>query len=189
MWSSIIPSTTAIPIHPLWVSSFLTTFPSAETAEDTPVPSGPHPASPAGSPCTEPALTLHTGHAIRLLLPGGCPTCAPNVTDFGAPCLPWSDVLPLLERPPPAVWTLLRGQRHNFCQSRDGADRPLSFYPNARWRGLGDWANVTAYTVSASGGGTQNSQGAGLAWSGRGVLLGERRHGLAWLRYPGDGLH
>lgn len=69
----------------------------------------------------------------------GCRASEPwvNETDFGAPCLRWAEVPPFLERSPPAGWAQLRGQRHNFCQSPDGADRPWCFYAKAR--GKVDW--------------------------------------------------
>ncbi|KAM5255252.1 LOW QUALITY PROTEIN: neurotrypsin [Ctenodactylus gundi] len=71
--------------------------------------------------------------------PGGCLAGQPrpNVTDFGAPCLRWAEVPPFLERSPPAGWAPLRGQRHNFCWSPDGAVRPWCFYASAR--GTVDW--------------------------------------------------
>ncbi|XP_066240409.1 neurotrypsin [Saccopteryx leptura] len=104
------------------------------------------PASPLSRPPRLPPasraprpLALHAGHA-PCPHPGGCPSGGPwvNVTDSGAPCLRWVDVPPLLERSPPAAWAALRGQRHNFCRSPDGAGRPWCFYRNAR--GRGDWA-------------------------------------------------
>ncbi|KAF6306975.1 serine protease 12 [Rhinolophus ferrumequinum] len=93
---------------------------------------------PPPAPGAQSPLALHAGRAIRPH-PGGCPAGGPwvNVTDFGAPCLRWADVPPLLERSPPAGWAPLRGQRHNFCRSTDGAGRPWCFYRNAR--GRGDW--------------------------------------------------
>lgn len=93
---------------------------------------------PPPAPGAQSPLALHAGRAIQPH-PGGCPAGGPwvNVTDFGAPCLRWADVPPLLERSPPAGWAPLRGQRHNFCRSTDGAGRPWCFYRNAR--GRGDW--------------------------------------------------
>ncbi|KAM7142967.1 neurotrypsin isoform 2-T2 [Molossus nigricans] len=83
-------------------------------------------------------LAFHAGHAPRPH-PGAWPAGGPwvNVTDFGAPCLRWADVPPFLERSPPSGWASLRGQRHNFCRSPDGAGRPWCFYPSAR--GQADW--------------------------------------------------
>ncbi|XP_008065553.1 neurotrypsin, partial [Carlito syrichta] len=88
-----------------------------------------------------PAQRLHAlqaGHTPRPH-PRGCPAGEPwvNVTDFGAPCLRWAEVPPFLERSPPAGWAQLRGQRHNFCRSPDGAGRPWCFYGNAH--GKVDW--------------------------------------------------
>lgn len=93
---------------------------------------------PPAAPRAQSPLALQAGRAIRPH-PGGCPAGGPwvNVTDFGAPCLRWADVPPVLERSPPEGWAPLRGQRHNFCRSRDGAGRPWCFYRNAR--GRGDW--------------------------------------------------
>lgn len=93
---------------------------------------------PPPAPGAQSPLALHAGRAIRPH-PGGCPAGGPwvNVTDFGAPCLRWADVPPLLERSPPAGWAPLRGQRHNLCRITDGAGRPWCFYRNAR--GRGDW--------------------------------------------------
>ncbi|XP_070272992.1 neurotrypsin isoform X2 [Myotis yumanensis] len=103
----------------------------------TPRAHAPHP-RPAPRAQRPPAL--HAPHAPPTP-PGGCPAGGPwaNVTDFGAPCLRWADVPPLLERLPPADWAPLRGQRHNFCRSPDGAGRPWCFYRNAR--GRGDWGH------------------------------------------------
>ncbi|XP_044911861.1 neurotrypsin isoform X2 [Felis catus] len=87
------------------------------------------------------AQRLHALHAGRTPgpHPGDCPAGEPwvNVTDFGAPCLLWAEVPPFLERSPPASWAQLRGQRHNFCRSPDGAGRPWCFYGNAH--GKVDW--------------------------------------------------
>uniref|UniRef100_A0A2K6GL16 Neurotrypsin n=1 Tax=Propithecus coquereli TaxID=379532 RepID=A0A2K6GL16_PROCO len=71
--------------------------------------------------------------------PGGCPAGQPgaNATDLGAPCLRWAEVPPFLERPPPAGWARLRGQRDNVCRSPDGAGRPWCFYGTGR--GRADW--------------------------------------------------
>ncbi|XP_059551547.1 neurotrypsin [Myotis daubentonii] len=103
----------------------------------TPRAHAPHP-GPAPRAQRPPAL--HAPHAPPTP-PGGCPAGGPwaNVTDSGAPCLRWADVPPLLERLPPADWAPLRGQRHNFCRSPDGAGRPWCFYRNAR--GRGDWGH------------------------------------------------
>ncbi|XP_057358578.1 neurotrypsin isoform X4 [Manis pentadactyla] len=81
---------------------------------------------------------LHAGHRPGPL-PGGCPAGEPwvDVTDFGAPCLRWAEVPPFLERSPPTSWAQLRGQRHNFCRSPDGAGRPWCFYGGAH--GRVDW--------------------------------------------------
>ncbi|XP_070115809.1 neurotrypsin isoform X7 [Equus przewalskii] len=91
-----------------------------------------------------PALPAPRPHALPAgrtpgWLPGGCPAGEPwvNVTAFGAPCLRWAEVPPFLERSPPAGWARLRGQRHNFCRSPDGAGRPWCFYGNAY--GKVDW--------------------------------------------------
>ncbi|XP_046513022.1 neurotrypsin isoform X2 [Equus quagga] len=91
-----------------------------------------------------PALPAPRPHALPAgrtpgWLPGGCPAGEPwvNVTAFGAPCLRWAEVPPSLERSPPAGWACLRGQRHNFCRSPDGAGRPWCFYGNAY--GKVDW--------------------------------------------------
>ncbi|XP_053767879.1 neurotrypsin isoform X2 [Desmodus rotundus] len=93
---------------------------------------------PWPAPGAQRPLPLHAGHASRPH-PGDCPAGGPwvNVTDFGAPCLRWADVPPLLERLPPEGWAPLRGQRHNFCRSPEGAGQPWCFYRNAR--GRGDW--------------------------------------------------
>nr|XP_051676016.1 neurotrypsin isoform X3 [Oryctolagus cuniculus] len=81
---------------------------------------------------------LQAGHTPRPH-PGGCPASQSwvNVTDFGAPCLRWAEVPPFLERSPPAGWVHLRGQRHNFCRSPDGAGSPWCFYGNVH--GKVDW--------------------------------------------------
>ncbi|XP_073093187.1 neurotrypsin isoform X5 [Manis javanica] len=81
---------------------------------------------------------LHAGHRPGPL-PGGCPSGERwvDVTDFGAPCLRWAEVPPFLERSPPTSWAQLRGQRHNFCRSPDGAGRPWCFYRGAH--GRVDW--------------------------------------------------
>ncbi|XP_019817830.2 neurotrypsin isoform X1 [Bos indicus] len=88
-----------------------------------------------------PALRASRAHGLRTPRPppGDCPAGAPgaNVTDSGAPCLRWADVPPFLARSPPAGWAQLRGQRHNFCRSPDGAGRPWCFYGDAR--GKVDW--------------------------------------------------
>nr|XP_020735441.1 neurotrypsin [Odocoileus virginianus texanus] len=88
-----------------------------------------------------PALPASHAHGLRTPRPppGDCPAGAPgaNVTDSGAPCLRWADVPPFLARSPPEGWAQLRGQRHNFCRSPDGAGRPWCFYGNAR--GKVDW--------------------------------------------------
>uniref|UniRef100_A0A4W2F490 Neurotrypsin n=1 Tax=Bos indicus x Bos taurus TaxID=30522 RepID=A0A4W2F490_BOBOX len=88
-----------------------------------------------------PALRASRAHGLRTPRPppGDCPAGAPgaNVTDSGAPCLRWVDVPPFLARSPPAGWAQLRGQRHNFCRSPDGAGRPWCFYGDAR--GKVDW--------------------------------------------------
>ncbi|KAF6096411.1 serine protease 12 [Phyllostomus discolor] len=83
-------------------------------------------------------LPLHAVRASRPH-PGDCPAGGPwvNETDFGAPCLRWADVPSLLERSPPEGWAPLRGQRHNFCRSPEGAGQPWCFYPTAR--GRADW--------------------------------------------------
>ncbi|KAM5306678.1 neurotrypsin isoform 2-T2 [Glossophaga mutica] len=107
---------------------------------------------------------LHAGHASRPH-PGDCPAGGPwvNVTDFGAPCLRWADVPPLLERSPPEGWAPLRGQRHNFCRSPGGAGRPWCFYRNAR--GRGDWGYCDCRNGPASpalrlaGGGSSEREG------------------------------
>ncbi|XP_034886224.1 neurotrypsin [Mirounga leonina] len=87
------------------------------------------------------AQRLHALHAGRTPGPHhrDCPAGEPwvNVTDFGAPCLRWAEVPPFLERSPPASWAQLRGQRHNFCRSPDGAGRPWCFYGHAH--GKVDW--------------------------------------------------
>ncbi|KAM9699733.1 neurotrypsin [Dama dama] len=88
-----------------------------------------------------PALRASRAHGLRTPRPppGDCPAGAAgaNVTDSGAPCLRWADVPPFLARSPPEGWAQLRGQRHNFCRSPDGAGRPWCFYGNAR--GKVDW--------------------------------------------------
>lgn len=88
-----------------------------------------------------PALRASRAHGLRMTRPppGDCPAGAPgaNVTDSGAPCLRWADVPPFLALSPPAGWAQLRGQRHNFCRSPDGAGRPWCFYGDAR--GKVDW--------------------------------------------------
>lgn len=104
----------------------------------------PPPAALPRVPRPPPALparrlaTLHAGHRPGPL-PGGCPSGERwvDVTDFGAPCLRWAEVPPFLERSPPTSWAQLRGQRHNFCRSPDGAGRPWCFYRGAH--GRVDW--------------------------------------------------
>ncbi|MBZ3875378.1 Neurotrypsin [Sciurus carolinensis] len=90
------------------------------------------PGTPAPSPRSPPAA-----RAPRL--PGVCPAGAPwvNETARGAPCLRWAEVPALLERSPPEGWAPLRGQRHNFCRSPDGAGAPWCFYRSAP--GKADW--------------------------------------------------
>lgn len=105
-----------------------TPSPRAHFPHSQPAPRAQHP------------LALHAQHASQTP-PGDCPAGEPwvNVTDFGAPCLRWADVPPLLERLPPADWAPLRGQRHNYCRSPDCTGRPWCFYRNAR--GRGDWGH------------------------------------------------
>lgn len=98
----------------------------------------------ARAPRPLPTLAAPRPHAsparhARRPYPGGCPVGESwfNETDLGAPCLIWAEVPPFLERSPPAGWAQLRGQRHNFCQSPDGAGRPWCFYANAQ--GKVDW--------------------------------------------------
>ncbi|XP_046303083.1 neurotrypsin isoform X2 [Marmota monax] len=73
------------------------------------------------------------------LFPGVCPAGAPGIheTARGARGLPWAEVPAFLERPPPEGWASLRGQRHNFCRSPDGAGAPWCFYRSAP--GRADW--------------------------------------------------
>ncbi|KAM5233653.1 neurotrypsin isoform 3-T3 [Hipposideros larvatus] len=125
--------------HPPFPSpQFAYYLPTPRRPRRTPLSPPARPPRPAPAPRAQSPLALHAGQATRPG-PGGCPAGRPwvNVTDFGAPCLRWADVPPLLERSPPAGWAPLRGQRHNFCRSPDGAGRPWCFYRNAR--GRGDW--------------------------------------------------
>lgn len=73
------------------------------------------------------------------LFSGVCPAGAlwVNETARGARCLRWAEVPAFLERPPPEGWASLRGQRHNFCRSPDGAGAPWCFYRSAP--GKADW--------------------------------------------------
>ncbi|XP_012583423.1 PREDICTED: neurotrypsin isoform X2 [Condylura cristata] len=105
------------------------------TPPPPPLPRAPRP--PPALPAPRPHAP-HAGHASRPH-PGGCPARERwvNVTDFGAPCLRWAEVPPFPVRSPPAGWAPLRGQRHNFCRSPDGAGRPWCFYGNAQ--GKVDW--------------------------------------------------
>lgn len=114
-------------------------LPMPQRHQRTPLPAAlprvprPPPALPARR-----LATLHAGHRPGPL-PGGCPSGERwvDVTDFGAPCLRWAEVPPFLERSPPTSWAQLRGQRHNFCRSPDGAGRPWCFYRGAH--GRVDW--------------------------------------------------
>jgi hypothetical protein len=112
-------------------AQYLYSLPTRQRPQRTPPPP-PLPRPPRAIPA------LQAGHTPRPH-PGGCPTGGlfVNVTDFGAPCLRWAEVPPFLQRSPPASWAQLRGQRHNFCRSPDGAGRPWCFYVNAH--GKVDW--------------------------------------------------
>ncbi|XP_037686478.1 LOW QUALITY PROTEIN: neurotrypsin [Choloepus didactylus] len=106
---------------------------------------------------------LHAGHTPGPH-PRGCSAAEPwvNVTDFGAPCLRWAEVPPFLERSPPAGWAQLRGQRHNFCQSPDGAGRPWCFYAVARSKvdwGYCDCRHSPTFPVVRLAGGSSTSEG------------------------------
>ncbi|XP_040093333.1 neurotrypsin isoform X1 [Oryx dammah] len=111
---------------------YLTTQRRPQRTPPPPLPRTPHP---------PPALRASRAHGLRTRRPppGDCPAGAPgaNVTDSGAPCLRWADVPPCLARSPPAGWAQLRGQRHNFCRSPDGAGRPWCFFGDAG--GKVDW--------------------------------------------------
>uniref|UniRef100_G3T023 Neurotrypsin n=1 Tax=Loxodonta africana TaxID=9785 RepID=G3T023_LOXAF len=115
---------------------YLPTHPQQQrTPPPPPFPSVPHP--PARAPCPEPAPRSMRGAPPRPY-PGGCPARrVVGQRTFGAACLRWAEVPPFLERSPPAGWAQLRGQRHNFCRSPDGAGRPWCFYGNAH--GQVDW--------------------------------------------------
>ncbi|XP_047574269.1 neurotrypsin isoform X2 [Lutra lutra] len=125
-------STAASPRHPYYL-------PTKQRPQRTP-PLPPVPRVPRPPPVLH-AERLHALHAGRTPGPHhrDCPAGEPwvNVTDFGAPCLRWAEVPPFLERSPPASWAQLRGQRHNFCRSPDGAGRPWCFYGHAH--GKVDW--------------------------------------------------
>ncbi|XP_032189167.1 neurotrypsin isoform X2 [Mustela erminea] len=114
-------------------------LPTQQRPQRTPPPP-PVPRVPRPPPAMH-AQRLHALHAGRTPGPHhqDCPAGEPwvNVTDFGAPCLRWAEVPPFLERSPPASWAQLRGQRHNFCRSPDGAGRPWCFYGHAH--GKVDW--------------------------------------------------
>ncbi|XP_004401660.1 PREDICTED: neurotrypsin [Odobenus rosmarus divergens] len=120
------------PRHPYYL-------PTQQRQQRTPAPP-PLPRVPRPAPALH-AQRLHALHAGRTPGPHhrDCPASEPwvNVTDFGAPCLRWAEVPPFLERSPPASWAQLRGQRHNFCRSPDGAGRPWCFYGHAH--GKVDW--------------------------------------------------
>uniref|UniRef100_A0A452ST59 Neurotrypsin n=1 Tax=Ursus americanus TaxID=9643 RepID=A0A452ST59_URSAM len=120
------------PRHPYYL-------PTQQRQQRTPPPP-PLPRVPRPPPALH-AQRLHALHAGRTPGPHhpDCPAGEPwvNVTDFGAPCLRWAEVPPFLERSPPASWAQLRGQRHNFCRSPDGAGRPWCFYGHAH--GKVDW--------------------------------------------------
>ncbi|XP_059025657.1 neurotrypsin isoform X2 [Mustela lutreola] len=122
----------ASPRHPHYL-------PTQQRPQRTPPPP-PVPRVPRPPPAMH-AQRLHALHAGRTPGPHhrDCPAGEPwvNVTDFGAPCLRWAEVPPFLERSPPASWAQLRGQRHNFCRSPDGAGRPWCFYGHAH--GKVDW--------------------------------------------------
>uniref|UniRef100_A0A8C7B0H0 Neurotrypsin n=1 Tax=Neovison vison TaxID=452646 RepID=A0A8C7B0H0_NEOVI len=122
----------ASPRHPHYL-------PTLQRPQRTPPPP-PVPRVPRPPPAMH-AQRLHALHAGRTPGPHhrDCPAGEPwvNVTDFGAPCLRWAEVPPFLERSPPASWAQLRGQRHNFCRSPDGAGRPWCFYGHAH--GKVDW--------------------------------------------------
>nr|XP_044998478.1 neurotrypsin isoform X2 [Jaculus jaculus] len=119
---------------------------------DDPVPGAPlhhrharpaRPRDPASLPSPRfprPPRAIHAPRPNILPAPrGGCLARDPwvNVTDVGAPCLRWAEVPPFLERSPPAGWAELRGQRHNWCRSPDGAGGPWCFYRDAL--GKVDW--------------------------------------------------
>ncbi|XP_034527993.1 neurotrypsin [Ailuropoda melanoleuca] len=120
------------PRHPYYL-------PTQQRQQRTPPPP-PLPRVPRLPPVLH-AQRPHALHAGRTPGPHhqDCPAGEPwvNVTDFGAPCLRWAEVPPFLERSPPASWAQLRGQRHNFCRSPDGAGRPWCFYGHAH--GKVDW--------------------------------------------------
>lgn len=146
--------------HPPFPSpQFAYYLPTPQRPRRTPLSPPARPPRPAPAPRAQSPLALHAGQATRPG-PGGCPAGRPwvNVTDFGAPCLRWADVPPLLERSPPAGWAPLRGQRHNFCRSPDGAGRPWCFYRNAR--GRGDWGYCDCgHGERPRGGGTGSRRG------------------------------
>lgn len=150
--------------HPPFPSpQFAYYLPTPRRPRRTPLSPPARPPRPAPAPRAQSPLALHAGQATRPG-PGGCPAGRPwvNVTDFGAPCLRWADVPPLLERSPPAGWAPLRGQRHNLCRSPDGAGRPWCFYRNAR--GRGDWGYCDCgHGERPRGGGTGSGRGCGRA--------------------------
>ncbi|XP_076998559.1 neurotrypsin [Tamandua tetradactyla] len=119
--------------HPYYV-------PARRRQEQRTPPQPPVPGVPRllPAPHAQRLRVLHAGHTVRRH-PGGCPAGElwVNVTDFGAACLRWAEVPPFLERSPPAGWAQLRGQRHNFCRSPDGAGRPWCFHGTAH--GTADW--------------------------------------------------
>ncbi|XP_055290852.1 neurotrypsin isoform X2 [Moschus berezovskii] len=109
------------------------------TSQRRPRKTPPPPPPRALQPAPAPRAPRAHGPGAPRPPPGDCPAGAPgaNETRSGAPCLSWADVPPFLARPPPAGWAQLRGQRHNFCRSADGAGRPWCFYRDAR--GTVDW--------------------------------------------------
>ena len=131
------------------------------------------------------SLRAPRAHGLRTPRPppGDCPAGAPgaNVTDSGAPCLRWADAPPFLARSPPEGWAQLRGQRHNFCRSPDGAGRPWCFYANAR--GKVDWGYCDCRRGEwPRGGGDRGPAGSPPGWaSALGAPGGERGGGVAGL--------
>ncbi|XP_036892195.1 neurotrypsin [Sturnira hondurensis] len=141
-------------------------LPTLQRPPRTPASLLAHALRPRPAPGAQHRLPLHVGRASRPH-PGDCPAGGPwvNVTDFGAPCLRWVDVPPLLERSPPEGWAPLRGQRHNFCRSPEGTAQPWCFYRNSQ--GRADWGYCDCgHGLVRLRGGPDGSEGLVEVWAG-----------------------